>query len=183
MIFLLTIEYGSDREKLVSIYNQYKKMIMTIAYDILKDYHEAEDAMQSVIVKISYHLNCINEVSSQKTKGFIIQITKNHCFDVYNKRKKIVLEAEIFDPEVNDVDEAFLYESTIGDETISELTKSLKREYAEILTLTHYQELTVKEIADVLKISEGNVSVRLNRAHNAMRRLIKERKIGDADVN
>lgn len=183
MIFLLAIECESDREKLVSVYNQYKKMIMTIAYDILKDYHEAEDALQSVIVRISYHLDRINEVSSQKTKGFIIQITKNHCFDVYNKRKKIVLEADNIATEEFYVEKSFSYESTIGDEAISELTKRLKKEYAEILTLTHYHEMTVKEIADMLKISESNVSVRLNRAHNAMKRLIKERDIGEADVN
>jgi RNA polymerase sigma-70 factor (ECF subfamily) len=175
MIFLLAIESRSDREKLVSIYNQYKKMIMTIAYDILKDYHEAEDVLQSVIVKVSHHLDGISEVMSIKTKGYIIQITRNHCYDVYNKRRKIVLEPELTGPDLCLVEESYYFESTIDEQMFSDLIKNLKKEYAEILTLIYYHEQTVREVSSILKITENNVSVRLNRAHNALKQLLIER--------
>lgn len=183
MIFLLALELGSNGDKLISIYDQYKRMILTIAYDILKDYHEAEDVLQNVIIKLSYHLDGISSVSSQKTKGFIIQITRNHCFDIYNSKKRIVLEAETIDSEAIYPDEPFHFETTVDNDTISDLTKELKKEYSEILTLTYYHELTVKEISILLNISESNVSVRLNRAHNALKRLMSERKKGEVDVN
>ena len=146
MIFLLTIESESDRDKLVTIYYLYKKIILAIAFDILKDYHEAVDVLQSVIMKVSYNLNGIKDVSSQNTKGLIIQITRNYCYDVYRKKQKLVIGSEFSDLDIGYVEESYSFEATLDKQMFSDLMKNLKKEYAEILTLKHYHELSVKEI-------------------------------------
>lgn len=179
MIFLLAINNWSDREKLIAIYEQYNKIILTIANDILKNYHESEDALQNVLVKLSKNLDCIDEVSSPKTKGFIIQVTRNHCYDVYNKNQRLLFCSEVtyFDvvDENNCESSSYSYESDISEQKFSKLIGNLKREYAEILTLMYYHELNIKEISKLLEISESNVSTRLNRAHNALKRHLNER--------
>ena len=172
MILLFALDDAVEQEKLVQIFDRYKREIFIIAYDILKDYHEAEDALQNVILKISKHLDGIQDVTSNKTRSFIFQITKNHCFDVYNKRAKMDLNADVSDLEAEDI---FTYDAVLDEQVFLSLLSDLKHSHAEMLSLRYYHELSISEIASLLDISENNVSTRLNRAHKAVKSKLNER--------
>ena len=132
MILLFALDDAVEQEKLVQIFDRYKREIFIIAYDILKDYHEAEDALQNVILKISKHLDGIQDVTSNKTRSFIFQITKNHCFDVYNKRAKMDLNADVSDLEAEDI---FTYDAVLDEQVFLSLLSDLKHSHAEMLSL------------------------------------------------
>lgn len=53
-----------------------------------------------------------------------------------------------------------------------EKLSEIKGEYGDILTLKYYQELSDKEIADLLCISHENVRTRLSRAKRALKKLM-----------
>jgi len=59
----------------------------------------------------------------------------------------------------------------------SEVAKYLEKihpPYADILTLRFYYELEIYEIAKILDITENNVSVRINRAIAALKKVLEE---------
>jgi len=51
-----------------------------------------------------------------------------------------------------------------------------------IVSLYYYEELTMREISQVLQISESRVSQILNRVRLQLRALLRERGVGEADV-
>ena len=53
----------------------------------------------------------------------------------------------------------------------------LHKSYADIIMLKFYYELSIKEIAKILNITENNVSVRINRALKALKYILEERGV------
>lgn len=52
--------------------------------------------------------------------------------------------------------------------------KSVHSDYADIFLLRHYHDLSIADIADLLRITQNNVTVRLHRAKNMLRKLMEE---------
>ncbi|MCD5414452.1 MAG: RNA polymerase sigma factor [Clostridiales bacterium] len=102
---------------------------------------------------------------------------RNLSIDAYNRKKRTtyipfdeVARLEILD----DVD---LDEHVLRIEESKEMAKSLAdlhQPYADILTLRYYHQLSITEIADVLEITENNVSVRIGRAKKALKGILEK---------
>lgn len=60
-------------------------------------------------------------------------------------------------------------EETYFDDTLIKAVTALKPKYREVVLLYYYQELTVKEIAHALSLTESAVCVRLNRARKQLK--------------
>lgn len=175
MIFWLMIENLDDRSKLEKIYIQYHKYMYYIASDILQNSYEAQDAVQTAIIKLVNYLHKIDEVSSARTKHLVAAVIRSTAIDIQRKQSKVAY----FSPELA---EAYVDASTPNSEDIvirmgeikalSEKLTSLKPEYTDVLTLKYYHDLSDKEIADLLSISHENVRTRLSRAKSALKKMM-----------
>ena len=57
---------------------------------------------------------------------------------------------------------------------LKEMIDDLSEEYSSVLALFYYEDMSIKEIAKVLEISEGTVKSRLSRAKSKLKILLKE---------
>ena len=178
--FLMIINNDEKRTKLEEIYTHYHKDLFITAYSILKDYQEAEDAVQKMIIKLHNNLEKINEIKCKKTRAYLVTIIRNICYDTYNKKKKIIL---ITEEEINEIaieDEVALDEYVIK---VENYLSDLHKPYANIIMLKFYYELSMPEIAEILNITENNVSVRINRALKALKKFFNERGVSLEKIN
>ena len=177
LAFLLIIDDEKVRSKLEKIYVHYHRELFITAYSILKDYHEAEDVVQNVVLKLSNNLEKILEIKCKKTRSYLVIIIRNLCMDAYNRKKGIKYIP--FD-EVNRMvieDEMNLDDYVLRIEESKEMAKHLSeihQSYGDILTLKYYHQLSISEIAYALEITENNVSVRSNRALKALKGILEE---------
>ncbi len=58
--------------------------------------------------------------------------------------------------------------------TLLEQVMSLKEKYRIVIHLFYYEEYSVREISEILNVSESNVKVRLTRGRTMLKRLLKE---------
>ena len=58
--------------------------------------------------------------------------------------------------------------------TLFEAVLRLPEKQRTVIHLFYYEDYTIKEIAEILHVSESNVKVRLNRGRGALREEIKE---------
>lgn len=172
--FLMVIEDDMVRDKLEEIYNLYNKDMFVTAYSILKDYHEAQDVVQSVILRLAKNLHKITDVKCKKTRSYLVIIVRNLSFDVYNKRRgSLICQIDEFSWIKDDDVDIDNYIIRMEDSRkMAELLNSMYQPYGDILTLRYYNELSVPEIAVALDISTNNVSVRLNRALKALKSIL-----------
>ena len=168
-----------DMSAFRELVEKFKKKIFYISFDILGDYQEAEDISQEVFIKIFRSINKFKRDAKMST--WIYQITVNTCIDAIRRKKAkptiqineekpadywaadSILSAKISSPESSA--DASLLQVKIQEA----LNKISDRERA-VFVMRHYNDLTINEIADVMKISSGTVKSFLFRGLQKLRK-------------
>ncbi|SHH85493.1 RNA polymerase sigma-70 factor, ECF subfamily [Caloranaerobacter azorensis DSM 13643] len=152
--------------------NEYGTEILRLCYLYLKDYQLAEDACQDTFLRVYKKFHTFKGNSSEKTwiTRICINVCKNYLRSSWLKR--IVLnDKKLKNKKVSDKE---LFDRLEDNDLFKSIMK-LKPKYREIILMYYYQQFTVKEIAEILCISESNAYARLSRA----RKELKNRGIGE----
>ncbi len=151
-----------DMQKLIS---EYGNQLLRMCCLYLHDLHLAEDAVQETYIKVYENWGSYRKDCSEKT--WITAIAINVCRSyLRSKWYKLWLAPANENYESS-------YEEKIKDDTvIKEITK-LKKKYREVILLFYYEQLKVREIADILHITESAVTVRLTRAREQLKISLK----------
>ncbi|KPU43276.1 RNA polymerase sigma factor YlaC [Oxobacter pfennigii] len=177
LLFLTMIDGTEERNKLERLYIKYHKYMFYIANEILNNPNEAQDAVQSSIIKVVNYLDKIDDIECNKTKYLIVTIIKSTSIDMLRRRSKIEYLSLDLTDEYIDINtpntEDIVIRLSETKELLEKLTE-IKAEYADILTLKYYHELSDREIADILSISHENVRTRLSRARAALKKIMIE---------
>jgi len=88
LLFLNVIEDRVLQSRLEEAYHLYKRDLLYIANNILHDYHEAEDVVQSAFIKFADYIDEELDVKCHKTKALIVIIVRSLSINIYNQRKK-----------------------------------------------------------------------------------------------
>ncbi|WP_100065626.1 RNA polymerase sigma factor [Miniphocaeibacter massiliensis] len=162
--FLLNL-VGNSTKKFNNLYKKYKNYIFVICNNILNDLSLSEDATQDTFISINNNLKKVEDINSNRTKGYIAIIARHKAIDLYNKKNNIVfVEDEIFSNNGVEIDplENMYYENLLN------LIRNLKVEYSNILMLRFVHEMEYKEIAITIGISESAARKRVERAKKAL---------------
>ena len=151
------------------------------AYGYLKSKSEAEDAVQDGVLSAYKKLDTVRDVEA--LNSWIKRIIVNKALDILRKNKRM--------PEFyGNVDDVVTYSSAgllnqpLWSEILSPEQDIMKKEnlqqlrdaieclediYRIPLLLKAYEEFSIKEIAELLEISESNVKVRIHRARTKLK--------------
>jgi RNA polymerase sigma-70 factor (ECF subfamily) len=168
-----------DRAAFVRAYDLYIDQLYRFIYFKVGNREEAEDLCSSVFLK-TWNYILANSLKDQKTlKALLYKIARNLIIDHYRKSKRgatVSLDnnnergmAEIVDEKQNLHQDMELKTDLLVIET---KLPELKDEYREIIILRFINELSIKEIADILDKPRGTVRVLIYRALVALRELV-----------
>ena len=134
---------------------------------ILRQDEDAEDAVQEAICTAFASRGSLRDV--QRFKPWILRILTNKCYDLCRKRRPTVDLEELADRLPSD--------SPDHDQrmTLWQAVLSLSDELRVTVTLFYYEGLSVREIGQVLGISEAAVKTRLSRGRARLRLLLEEK--------
>ena len=173
LFYLSLIESAEDKSKFERLYYDYRKLMKHIATEMLNDEFLAEDAVHEAFIKLTRHISGVDESDSHKTKAFIVIIIKSVCLDMIRKDKQDKsFSLEEIDRMGYVDDDSF---KKIEVEDVYSVISSLSDTYREIIELKVVHNLSEKEIADVLGISNAAVRKRLQRAREILRVKLAER--------
>lgn len=176
------MEISSDENfqsnMLAQLYDTYENKMYSIAYSILNNVEQAEDAVHDAFIKLIPHISTIHKVESLKTKRLVVYTIKNIAIDLYRRNRR---ETQLFTKEVeetkgvNENQTGIPSVKTVEDRhMITQLLSKLPEKYREIIQYRCFYELSYKEISSLLNISEDVAAKRYERA----RKMVKE-MIGD----
>lgn len=161
---------NGDKEAFSRVIIQNKESMYKTAIVILRNEDDAYDAIQDALIKMYKNIHTLQNVEA--FKSWSRKIIINSCYDLLQKNKKIVnMNLRL----------ATIYEETREDsyECEDELVKILDRIDRDLrltATLYYYNELTVKEIAQIINIPEGTVKSRLSRAREKLYQILKDER-------
>ncbi|MDR0964326.1 MAG: RNA polymerase sigma factor [Clostridium sp.] len=167
MILLLTFSTQQEQNKFENLFHKYKKLLLHHALGILKDYALAEDAVSEAYIRIYKNMHKIEEIDSPRTVAFLVTIARNVSLTMLAREKKSYTE-EISEEQGDgfDLEESVL--TRISTTRVQELLHQMREELRDVFILKYAYDLSHREIADTLGISENNVTVRLYRAKKAL---------------
>lgn len=175
---LAMIENESDKEFVLSLYEKNELFLYNIAYNILHNRTDAEDAVQDAFVRVINHLEKIREIDCNETRFYLVVIVKNVSLNMLKKKQR---HPEIDIDEVYDVQTDDNIEDEILDKINSEEIRNALRELSdndyEILFLYLVKEHNPSEIADLIGISANLARQRIFRARKRLIKLLGKRGI------
>ncbi|MBQ8475420.1 MAG: hypothetical protein IJ499_07175, partial [Clostridia bacterium] len=95
MIFLLALQEleEKDRELVEGLYSKYSKRVKFLAYKILGDENDADDAVNDVFVKVIRYKSKFADLSEENSIKLIIIMAQNVCFNMSKRKRKIKFES------------------------------------------------------------------------------------------
>jgi len=169
---------------------RYQERAYRIAWSVVRDREEAKDCSQEAFIRL--HESAASFAGQAKFSTWFYRILVNCCLDQARKRKgwrKLIgwgsgeAERETQSPVERvpapfvDPTEALVTESRMNQ--LWEAVETLSPQQRAAVQLQCREELSTKEIAEVLHLSEATVRVHLHRAYSALRRLMGEREAGE----
>ena len=143
----------------------YQGSLFAAAFNVCKNAQDAEDVVQDTFVQ--YYTTKKEFESEQHIRAWLMRVAVNKAKNVnrtFWRRNKISIE---------DYMETLVFETPAA-ETLFETVMQLPEKYRIVIHLYYYEEYAVREIAQILKLSESNVKIRLSRGRAMLKETLKE---------
>ena len=160
-----------DQQAFARLVEAYQGPVYNLAYRMLGNATEAEDATQETFVRVYTKLHTYQP--DRKLSSWVFSIASHYCIDRLRRRGHTALLSLDEDPLVNVLpsgeqgpeDSAL---STEARDEIQAMVAQLAPAYRVPLILRYWQDMSYQEIADVMGLSEQAVKSRLHRARLQM---------------
>jgi RNA polymerase sigma-70 factor (ECF subfamily) len=152
-----------DKDAFRLLVENYRKVMFGTAYLMTKDRGLAEDALQDALVQMWKHLPALRQGVS--LKAWLVRIVVNEVNRQRRKKRVLTVPLE-YAPEIaDDGDDAVTMMIRSEDhQNLRRAMEQLPLEIRETVILRYFSDLTVPEIAAVMKKPEGTIKSRLSRA-------------------
>jgi RNA polymerase sigma-70 factor (ECF subfamily) len=154
-----------DEHAMDELITIHKGLVFTFIYRMINDYEMSHDLTQDTFIRVFMNIKKVK--SEQHFRFWILTIARNIARDYFRKikRQPTVSLEEIKEP----IGQSGL-ENTRRSMIIQEALSRLAEQDRMLITLSYFQELSLYEVAQVLKISEKNIKVSLFRARRRLRK-------------
>ncbi|GIO14017.1 RNA polymerase subunit sigma-24 [Cohnella xylanilytica] len=155
---------SGDPDAFVRLMRAFEAVLYQTARAFLHSDEDCADAMQETVLRAYRSIKGLKEPAYFKT--WLVRIHINECKRMLQSRKSYVPLTEETDPRVNEAGFVVM--------ELQELVDRLEAPLRTIARLYYYGDLSVKEIAEQLRLPEGTVKSRLHRARGILASLSGE---------
>lgn len=143
---------------------EHRDMVFRVALHVTGQRQDAEDAVQEVFLRL--YTRERDFASPEHLRRWLIRVTVNLCRDTLKSpwRKRRVYLEQLPEPSFHQVEQRELYREVMA----------LPEKYRTVLDLFYYEELSTREIGEVLGIRQSAVTTRLARAREQLKKRLKE---------
>lgn len=171
---LVTRVLAGDTESFGVLVERYDSKLQRYGKRFLARTEDIEDIVQDVFIKAYQNLQSFDP--EQRFSPWIYRIAHNAFVDLLKKKSRnplvrfglefdtLIPHSSYEDPIARERDQA-----EVRKELDAALT-GIPSGYAEILTLYYFEELSYKDISEVLRVPMGTVGIRLSRARAALKK-------------
>ena len=130
------------------IYIHYHKLMLKVAYNIVKNREDAQDVVQQALLQMMSNPSKIENTEEKRLRGYVLTTVHNCAIDLLRKQTKLRSSSMIYQ------------ETCIMDQSIPMIhicLENLPENYRNVLLLKHRWGYSSEETARILHLSEVNV--------------------------
>ncbi|MFZ5915494.1 MAG: RNA polymerase sigma factor [Chloroflexota bacterium] len=167
---------GGDTEAFSRLVEAYQKPVYNLAYRMLGNSTEAEDAAQETFIRVYTRIHTYDP--ARKFSSWLLSIASHYCIDRLRRRRMTLLSLE---------DVAFTGHLASNEEQpedaiardqketqVQRLLDTLPEDYRAAVVLRYWYDLSYSEIATMLETTESAIKSRLFRARQMMAQSARE---------
>ena len=179
---LLTQIAAGDQQAFSQLYLRYQSKLVRYCARVLKDdVAQAADIVDEAMFDVWRSAG--NFAGRSKPSTWIYSIARNKLISWLRKTSEVTLEDEsildaLIDPAATPAEELAMDDMQ---QQLLRLMDQLTDEHREVLKLTYFEDKSVKEVAELLGISENTVKTRLFYARKRLAQLLDKAGIVDCD--
>ena len=155
-----------DRDAFEMIIRTHSRALFAIAYGILQNREEAEDAVQDTLVKAWKSRWRVRD--PEKFPAWLCMIARHRARDVFRKRRHVPLSEEIPEPI-----ESETTDTSLLDRQLHSALAALPEAHRSALMLRYFEEMDYRTIENTLGLTNGALRGILGRALAAMRKQLR----------
>lgn len=162
---------NGEKEAFELLYNKYKDKITYFIYNIVKDYQKSEDIAQDVFIYVLQ--NKLKEGYS--FKHYIYMVAKSRAINYINtenRRNEISSEYLLQEEQQTYQDVSDIITKNETRKELMEAINMLDIKYRNAIYLNKVENLSYKEIADILEETVSNVKNLIHRGKNQLRLIL-----------
>lgn len=166
---LMSFAAGDDREAFAEIYNRYKRPLYLHAYKMLGNREEAKDVLQDVFAGLWGKRHSI-EVESDLSP-YLYRSVKHRILNLISRKKtqdRYLESLAAFIEESENITDLQVRENELQELIEQEMTR-LPPKMREVFELSSRQDLSYKEIGELLGISDKTVKKQVHNARAILR--------------
>lgn len=151
------------------LYERCSNKVYRKCLSFVKDQAKAEDFTHDIFLKLIFKLGSYQENARFST--WLYSITYNYCMDQLRINKK---RAEVYDDEKLEVPDdtdlnTMFEEPDVEAKRLNRAMERLTTEEKSVLMMKYQDELSIREISDIFKITESATKMRLLRSREKLR--------------
>lgn len=162
------------------IVDEFKVKAFSLIFRILKNYQEAEDCLQEAFIRLFNAIKNNKFNFESKFSTYFYRIVYNTAIEYYRKiysKSFSIISIDITEAVYTEGDELLRDYQTINEEKeiqsiIKKYINALPMQYSVILTLYYINEMTLKEISEMLELPLGTVKNRIFRAKEKLKEVL-----------
>ena len=167
---------NGDTEALGILIERYEQKLLRYGRKFLSTHEDIEDSVQNVFIRAYQNIRSFN--TSQRFSPWIYRIAHNTFVNELRRNSRANVSFVDFDTflahPVTEDTAAKEYEQEEIRLMANQGMEKISSQYREIIILYYLEEMSYKDIADVLQIPTGTVGIRLKRAKEALKKVYKE---------
>lgn len=180
MIIIFFNNLTDEQKELINkIFSDMNALFYYISYNILKNQFDAEDAVAQAFLNISGNIEKISNLPCPEIRPYCVVILKNESINILRKVKKYTCEEDIDNlyqnlhkDEAYNLEEEFL--KTADKEILLSCINKLSDDDKNLIYLRFLNELTFKQISELLDITEEAAKKRGQRILKKLRAYYEE---------
>lgn len=170
LIYLEMIDNPEDQAKFAILYEKYEKLMFRITFSLLRNHHDAEDAMHDAFTGIAKNMKSIGNPESDETRGYVSIAAEHAALNLRKKRsKRAETELPLKDLKLPGAD----WSGEVNDE-LSLCILKLPENYRTMIMLKYGYGYSTKEVAKMMGISDSNASKLDQRAKASLEKICRE---------
>jgi RNA polymerase sigma-70 factor (ECF subfamily) len=145
------------RDTFESVVREYAKAVFNIAFRIVNDYEDAMDIAQTTFLKVYENIDSYDP--SHAIFSWLYRIAANESINLIKRKKRTVPLDNDLGLRVDGPESEYAQNET--SRRLQQALMTLSIEYRTVLILRHFQDLSYREIADILGVPEKTVRSRI----------------------
>ena len=171
-----------DPQAFDCLVREYMNTVLGLAYNYVRNFHTAEDLAQETFVQAYQSIGTLRD--GARFKVWLLRIVRNKCIDHMRRnprllsmdadeelQKEVARKATVPSPQVDPP-------TVVSEEDLFAVLDTLRSDYREIFVMKHVDNLSYKEISELLGMTVSAVGEKLYRVRSMIRERLESKAGG-----